>query len=104
MRAALSDWLDQQEQLAGFLDPQRQRQQFQTAYQTLSNGNDWVAIHRLRALLPWARERFDTVLEGLRADHQLELQSPEASDLSPQAIQDSYHVHGHLYVQLRWRD
>jgi Arc/MetJ-type ribon-helix-helix transcriptional regulator len=23
MRAALSDWLDQQEQLAGFLDPQR---------------------------------------------------------------------------------
>jgi hypothetical protein len=24
--------------------------------------------------------------------------------LSPQAIQDSYHVHGYLYVRLRWHN
>jgi hypothetical protein len=104
MRQALSTWLDHQEQLAGFLDPHRQRQQFQSVYQHLSKDNDWVAIYRLRDLLPWARQHFDSVVEGLRADHQIELHSPASHDLSPQALQDSYHVHGHLYIQLRWRN
>ena len=103
MREALSRWLDEQEQLAGFLDPQAQREQFQAAYRSVAKGHDWAAIHRLRQILPWPRERFDTVLEGLRADHQVELESAESSELSPQAIPDSYHVHGHLYVRLRWR-
>jgi hypothetical protein len=43
------------------------------------------------------------VLEGLRADHQVELESSECGALSPQAVQDGYHVHGHLYGRLRWR-
>ena len=102
IREALSRWRDEQEQLAGFLDPQVQREQFQAAYRSVAKRRDWVPIHRLRQLLPWPRERFDTVLEGLRADHQVALESAESSDLSPQAIQDSYHVHGHLYVRLRW--
>ena len=104
MRQALSSWLDDQEQLAGLIEPQALRQQFLAAYQSLSNGCDPVAIHRLRPLLCWPRERFDAIVEGLRADHQVELESAESGTLSPQAIQDSYHVHGHLYVKLRLRN
>jgi predicted transcriptional regulator len=102
MREALSHWLDEHEQLAGFLEPQTQREQFQAACQSVAKRHDWVSIHRLRQLLPWPRERFDTVLEGLRADHQVELESTESGNLSPEVIQDSYHVHGHLYIRLRW--
>ncbi len=36
IRRALSSWLDDQEQLAGLLEPQAQRQQFQSAYHSLS--------------------------------------------------------------------
>ena len=103
MREALSNWLDDQEQLAGFLEPQAQRRQFQTAYESFTKNHDWVAIHRLRQLLPWPRERFDTVVQALRADHQVELDSAELGEMSDQAILDSYHVHGQLYGQLRWR-
>ena len=103
IREALSQWLDDQEQRAGFLDPQAQREQFQVAYRSVAKRHDWVDIHRLRQLLPWPRERFDTVLEGLRADHQVELESAECDALDAQAVQDSYHVHGHLYSRLRWR-
>ena len=104
MRESLQSWLDEHEQLAGFLELQAQREQFQAAYRSFTKRHDWVSIHGLRHRLPWPRERFDTVLEGLRADHQVELESAESSDLSPQVIQDSYHVHGHLYVRLRWRN
>jgi predicted transcriptional regulator len=103
IREALSQWLDDQEQRAGFLDPQAQREQFRAAYRSVAQRHDWVDIPRLRQLLPWPRERFDTVLEGLRADHQVELESSECGALSSQAVQDSYHVHGHLYGRLRWR-
>jgi predicted transcriptional regulator len=103
IREALSQWLDDQEQRAGFLDPEAQREQFQAVYRSVAKRHDWVDIHRLRQLLPWPRERFDTVLEGLRADHQVELESSECGALSSQAIQDSYQVHGHLYGRLRWR-
>ena len=65
IREALSQWLDDQEQRAGFLDPQAQREQFRAAYRSVAKRHDWVDIHRLRQLLPWPRERFDTVLEGL---------------------------------------
>lgn len=104
MREALCYWLDDQEQLAGFLAPHTLRQQFQATYHSLSHRRDWVPIHRLRQRLNWPRERFDAVVEGLRADHHVELDRTESSDLSTQAIQDSYHVHGHLYIRLRWRD
>ena len=104
LREALSSWLDHQEQLAGFLDPETQREQFQAAYRSLAKRRDWAAIDQLRDLLPWPRERFDTVLEGLRADHQVELQRAEPSRMSDQALQDSYQVHGQLYSRLRWRE
>jgi predicted transcriptional regulator len=61
MRDALSNWLDHQEQLTGFLEPQTQRQQFQAAYRSLNKHHGWAAIDQLRPLLPWPRERFDTV-------------------------------------------
>ena len=89
MREALSNWLDHQEQLAGFLEPQAQREQFQAAYQSIAKRHDWAAIHHLRHLLPWPRERFDTVLEGLRAEHQIELERAEPGEISNPTIQDS---------------
>jgi hypothetical protein len=102
MRDALSHWLDHQEQLTGFLEPHTQRQQFQAAYRSLNKHHGWAAIHQLRPLLPWPRERFDTVLEGLRADHHVALERAEPGEVSDAAIQDSYHVHGQLYSRLRW--
>ncbi len=103
LREALGYWLDDQEQLAGFLEPQAQRRQFQSAYHSLSKRHDWVAIHRLRQLMPWPRERFDAVVEALRADHQIELERAEPGEMSDPAIQESYPVHGQLYSRLRWR-
>ena len=104
MQEALSDWLDRQEQLAGFGEPQTQREHFQAVYRSIAKHHDWAAIHRLRQILPWPRERFDTVLEGLRADHQVELERAEPGEMSDESIEDSYHVHGQLYCRLRWRD
>ena len=52
IRQALSLWLDDQEQLAGLVEPHALRQHFVMAYQSLSNGRDPVAIHRLRHVLP----------------------------------------------------
>ena len=103
IRQALSGWLDDQEQLAGFLEPQIQRQQFQRAYHSLSKRHDWVAIHRLRQLIPWPRERFDAVVETLRAESQVELKRAEPGEMSENAIQECYEVHGQLYHRLRWR-
>ncbi len=42
MREALSSWRDEQEQLAGFLDPQVQREQFQAVYRSVAKRRDWV--------------------------------------------------------------
>jgi hypothetical protein len=60
IRQALDSWLDDQEQCAGFLEPQFQRQQFQNAYHSLSKRHEWVAIHHLRptdAMVPRALRR-----------------------------------------------
>ena len=103
IRQALSSWLDDQEQLAGFLEPETQRQQFQNAYHSLSKRHEWVAIPRLRQLIPWPRERFDAVVETLRAESQVELERAEPSRMSDNAIQACYQVHGQLYHRLRWR-
>ena len=67
MREALGHWLDDQEQLTGVCDLQAQRQQFYNSYHSLNKRHDWVAIHQLRQLMPWPRERFDAVVEALRA-------------------------------------
>jgi hypothetical protein len=103
IRQALNRWLDEQEQRAGFLEPQLQRQQFQSAYYSLSKRREWVAIDRLRHLMPWSRERFDAMVETLRADHQVELERAEPGEMSVNAIESCYEVHGQLYHRLRWR-
>ena len=104
IREALSAWLDQQEQLAGLLQPHMLRQQFQATYNSLRHHQDGVPISRLRELLRWTRERFDAVLEALRADQHVELEVLKDHDLEAHASQDSYDVHGQLYVRVRWRD
>jgi hypothetical protein len=104
IREALSVWLDHHEQLAGLLQPHTLRQQFQATYNSIRPHHDGVPISRLRQLLPWPRERFDAVLEALRADQHVELEALKDHNLEAQARQDSYHVHGQLYVRVRWRD
>ena len=104
IREALSAWLNDQEQHAGFLEPHTLRRQFQTAYHSLRPQHDGVPIHRRRQLLTWPRERFDAVLEALRADHHVDLEVMTAGEMDASAITDSYHVHGQLYGRLRWRD
>jgi len=103
IRQALNSWLDDQEQHAGFLAPPVQRQQFQSAYHSLSKRHEWVAIHHLRQLMPWSRERFDAMVETLRADHHVELERAEPSEMRENAIESCYEVHGQLYHRLQWR-
>ena len=104
IREALSAWLDQQEQLAGLLQPHTLRRQFQATYNSIRHHHDGVPISRLRQLLRWPRERFDAVLEALRADQHVELEALKDNDLEAQASQDSSHVQGQRYVRVRWRD
>jgi Arc/MetJ-type ribon-helix-helix transcriptional regulator len=101
IRQALNSWLDEQEQHAGFLKPQVQRQQFQSAYHSLSKRHEWVVIDHLRQLMPWSRERFDAMVETLRADHQVELERAEPGEMSEHAIDACYQVHGQFYHRLR---
>ena len=103
IREALRAWLDDHEQRAGLVEPHRLWQQFQTAYQSLAAHHDGVPIHQLRQRLPWPRERFETVLEALRAAQHVDLEKGTAHELGPQALADSYQVHGQLYVRVRWR-
>jgi len=104
IREALSAWLDQQEQRAGLLQPHMLRRQFQATYNRLRHHHDGVPISRLRELLRWPRERFDAVLEALRADQHVELEVLKDHALEAHASPDSSHVHGQLSVRVRWRD
>ena len=104
LREALRLWLDDQEQLAGFVSPETLRGQFRTACDQVNQGYAWVLISRLRQQLQWPQERFDTVLEGLRAEGHVELARATPDATHAPAPHESYTVHGHLYVRLRWRD
>ena len=104
LREALRLWLDDQEQLAGFVSPETLRGQFRAAYDHVSQGHPWVRIPRLRQQLQWPQERFDTVVEGLRADGHVELARAKPDETHATDTQERYTVHGHLYVSLRWRD
>jgi len=103
MREALSAWLDQQEALAGFLAPHTLRRQFQAAYHSLRSHHAGVPISRLRQVLQWPRERFDAVLEALRAEQHIDLEVLKEADGNSHATQDSYQVHGQLYSRITWR-
>jgi hypothetical protein len=103
LRAALGDWLDQQEQLVGLLDSQVLQQQFHAAYTSLRPSATGVLIYRLRRVLQWPRERFDTVLETLRAAQVIEVEARTEPVGNDPATHDSYQVHGQYYDRLRWR-
>ena len=104
MREAWRRWLDAQAPLAGFVSPETLRGQFRTACDQVNQGYAWVLLSRLRQQLQWPQERFDTVLEGLRAEGHVELARATPDATHAPAPHESYTVHGHLYVRLRWRD
>jgi hypothetical protein len=103
MRAALGDWLDQYEQLAGLLAPEVLRQQFRTASDSVRPSADGVPIYRLRRVRRWPRERFDAVLAALRAVQAVDLEALTEPAVDAQAIHDNSHVHGQCSGRLRWR-
>jgi len=103
-REALRLWLEDQEPLAGFVSPETLRGQFRAAYDQAGQGHAWVPISRLRQYLQWPEERFDAVLEGLRADRHVELDHAKPGETHATDIHDSSVVHGHLYLLLRWCD
>lgn len=102
IRDALRIWLEDQEQLSGLSTSQTLHRQFRAAFDHLRDSEDEVPIYRMRDTLGWPRERFDAVLEQLRADGQVELRRGLPSNLSVPHLRDSYHVYGQLYLTLRW--
>lgn len=102
MRHALTQWLDAQEAHAGLTHPDVLRRHFQAAYTSLRQGQDPVAIHRLRHHLNWPVERFDALVEQLRAASHVLLHVGDASGLSEEERRDSYTVNGQVYVHLAW--
>ena len=104
LRDGLSMWLDDQEQLAGLSTSKTLHRQFRTAFHSVRHNSREVHIYRIREALGWPKERFDVVLEHLRACGQVELQLGTPSQMSAPHIRDSYHVYGQLYLTLGWRD
>ena len=102
LRHALTQWLDAQEAHAGLTHPDVLRRHFQTAYTNLRQGQDAVAIHQLRRQRNWPVERFDAVVEQLRAAFHVVLHVAEASGLTAEEQRDSYSVHGQVYGHLTW--
>ena len=102
VKHALSQWLEVHEHAAGFVHAPTLRHQFWSAARRLAQGPHGVRIHRLRQTLQWPREHFDTVLEALRAEQEVVLEEGDAGAMSARDIHDSYHVHGRLYITLRW--
>ncbi len=104
MRQALIQWLDAQEEQVGMTDPDRLQQRFHDACRSLRSGQDGVPIHRLRRLLNWPAERFDAVLEQLRATSHVSLDVGDPSQLSDDDHRHSYEVNGPVYLILFWLD
>ena len=104
MRQALTQWLDSQEEQGGMTHPDVLRQRFRDTYTSLRSGQERVCIHRLRRLLNWPTDRFDALVEQLRADSQVALHVGEPSGLSEEEKRHSYEVNGQLYLSLSWQD
>jgi len=104
LREALSQWLEAHEHEAGLVHAPTLRHQFWNAVHRLTHSPHEVRIHRLRQTLQWPRERFDAMLEALRAEQHVVLEEGLPGAMSARDIHDSYHVHGRLYITLHWRD
>lgn len=104
MRQALTQWLEAQEAQGGLTHPDVLRRHCHAAYTSLRHGQAEVAIHRLRHLLNWPADRFDAMVEQLRAESQVALHVGDASGLSDAERRDSYAVNGQLYLNLSWQE
>ena len=94
IRLALTQWPNDQEAQGGMTHPDVLRQRFHAAYTSLRSGQDRVDIHRLRRLLNWTTNRFDALLEHLRAESHVVLHIGDASGLNDKERQHSYDVNG----------
>ena len=103
MRQALTQWLDSQEEHAGMTHPDVLIEHFHNAYNSLRGGQERVEIHRLRQLLNWPTDRFDALVEQLRADSQIALYTGDLNGLSDAEKRHSYDVNGQLYLSLSWQ-
>lgn len=104
IRVALAQWLDTAEAQGGMIHPEVLRQHFQAGYNALRSGNDAVQIQRLRQRLGWPPDRFDALVEQLRAESKVILYTGAARHLSDDEQQQSYEVNGQLYLSLAWKD
>ncbi len=104
MRQALTQWLDLQEEQGGMTQPDVLRHHFHAVYTSLRSGQDEVDIHRIRHLLNWPSERFNAVLEQLRAAFYVVLHVGDPSGLSDEDRCHCYEVNGQLYLRLSWQD
>ncbi len=104
IRLALTQWLEDQETQGGMTHPDVLRERFHNTYTSLRSGQDRVDVHRIRRLLNWPTDRFDTLLEQLRAESEVVLHVGDASGLSDEERRHSYEVNGQLYLTLSWRD
>lgn len=104
LRLALTQWLEAEEAHGAMTHPDALRERFYNAYTSLRKRKDRVAIHRLRDLLNWPADRFDAVLEHLRAESEVVLHRGDPRRLSEEERRLSYAVHGQLYVTLAWQD
>ena len=103
MRQALTQWLNSQEEQAGMTHPDVLIERFHNAYTSLRSGQERVEIHRLRRLLNWPTDRFDALVEQLRAGSQVALHVDDPSGLSEQEKRHCYEVNGQLYLSLSWQ-
>ncbi len=104
LRLALTQWLEEEEAKGAMTNPDVLRERFHNAYTSLRRRKDGVVIHRLRRLLNWPDDRFDAVLEQLRAEAKVVLHRGDPSNLSDEERRLSYDVHGQLYLTLAWQD
>jgi hypothetical protein len=100
MRQALSEWLEAQEAQVGMTDPDLLQRHFRDAYHSLRSGPDGVLIHQIRHLLNWPADRFDAVLEQLRAECHVALDVGDPSRLSDDQRRHSYAVNGQVYLRI----
>lgn len=104
LRLALTEWIEAEEAKGAMMHPDALRERFHNAYHSLRKRKGRVAIHRLRHLLGWPTDRFDAMMEQLRAESEVVLHCGDPSRLSDEERRLSYNVNGQLYLTLSWSD